>query len=77
MTEHERAKAWRIRRGLSIDDLAELTGYSKVAIYKFEAGYRADENGAKWQHSEWVLQRYRLACAGVAAQLDSGRVFAW
>lgn len=75
--EHERAKAWRISRDLSLDQLSELTGYSKVALYKFEAGYTQAGDGIKYEQSEWVWQRYRMACAGVAAQLDSGRVFAW
>lgn len=76
MNQHERAKAWRLSRDLSIADLAKLTGYSVPAIYKFEAGYRQDER-QKWRHSEWVWQRYRMACSGVEAQLTSGQVFGW
>lgn len=76
MKQNEKAKAWRIGRGLSLDELAKLTGYSVPAIYKFEAGYRQDGR-QHWQHSEWVWQRYRMACAGVDAQLRSGKAFEW
>lgn len=76
MKSNERAKAWRLARGLSHDDLAQLTGYSKIAIYKFEQGYRQDGK-EHWQHSEWVWQRYRMACAGAEAQLRTGKVFEW
>jgi transcriptional regulator with XRE-family HTH domain len=72
---HEKAKAWRERRKLSLDDLSELTGYSVIAIRKFEAGSRNVKKGEA--HSEWVMQRYRIACAGAEAQLKTGRTFEW
>jgi transcriptional regulator with XRE-family HTH domain len=72
---HEKAKAWRERRKLSLDDLSELTGYSVIAIRKFEAGSRNVKKGES--HSEWVMQRYRIACAGAEAQLKTGRTFEW
>ena len=72
---HEQAKAWRLARKLTLDQLAELTGYSVPAIRKFEAGSRNSKAGEG--HSEWTMQRYRMACAGAAAQLRTGRTFEW
>ncbi len=72
---HEQAKAWRLARKLTLDQLAELTGYSVPAIRKFEAGSRNQK--AKEGHSEWTMHRYKMACAGVAAQLRTGKVFEW
>lgn len=75
MKPHEQAKAWRVKRGLSLDQLADLTGYSVPAIRKFEQGARNSK--AREGHSEWTWQRYRMACAGAEAQLRSGREFGW
>jgi transcriptional regulator with XRE-family HTH domain len=75
MKPHEQAKAWRVKRKLTLDQLAELTGYSVPAIRKFEAGSRNKQAGEK--HSEWTIQRYRMACAGAEAQLRTGKEFAW
>lgn len=75
MKPHEAAKAWRLARKLTLDQLAELTGYSVPAIRKFEAGSRNKQAGEG--HSEWTWQRYKMACAGAAAQLRTGRVFEW
>lgn len=73
MKLHEQAKAWRLRRKLTLNQLSELTGYSIPAIYKFEAGARTQGE----QHSEWTWQRYRMACAGAEWQIKSGRAFEW
>jgi transcriptional regulator with XRE-family HTH domain len=73
MKEHEKAKEWRLRRKLSIEQLSELTGYSVPAIYAFERGSR----GAAERHSDWTLQRYRAACSGAERQIKSGRAFEW
>lgn len=73
MKPHEQAKAWRIRRKLSIEQLAELTGYSVPAIYAFERGGR----GAGEAHSEWTMHRYKMACSGAERQIKNGREFAW
>ena len=75
MKPHEQARAWRDKRGLSLDQLSELTGYSVIAIRKFEAGFRHQKNNEG--HSEWVWQRYRMACAGAERQLRSGKAFEW
>jgi transcriptional regulator with XRE-family HTH domain len=75
LKEHECAKAWRERHNLTLENLSELTGYSVVAIRKFETGSRNVKKGE--QHSPWVKQRYRMACAGAEQQLRSGKEFAW
>lgn len=75
MKENQKAKEWRVKHNLSLDQLAELTGYSVPAIRKFEQGARNTKIGEK--HSVWTQQRYRMACAGAAAQLRTGRVFEW
>ena len=73
MKPHESAKAWRLKRKLTLDQLSEMTGYSVPALYKFEAGVR--QVGQK--HSEWTWQRFRMACAAVDAQIRTGRTFEW
>lgn len=66
-------RAWRLKRKLSIQQLSDLTGYSAPAIHAFERGTRnADE-----PHSEWTLQRYKMACSGAERQIKSGRAFEW
>ena len=75
MKPHERSKAWRERRKLTLEQLSDITGYSVIAIRKLEAGMR--NRKAREGHSEWVLQRYLMACAGAEAQLKSGRKFEW
>jgi len=78
-TEHERAKAWREKHGLSVDQLAELTGYGRRAIYWFEHG-QSPPNGTRAKPAKvaaWVWHRYKMICAGVDAQLQSGKEFDW
>ncbi len=69
----EQARSWRERLKLSVQDLADLTGYSIAAIYQFERGI----NGAGAKHSEWSWQRYRLICSAVAHQMRTGKEFEW
>ena len=75
MKPHEHAKAWRIKRNLTVEQLSELTGYSVIAIRKFESGMRHKKNAEG--HSEWVWQRYQMTCAGAERQLRTGRAFEW
>lgn len=79
MTEPQKAKAWREKRDLSIDQLAKLTGYGTRALYWMERG-QAPPNATRSKPakiSEAVWQRYRMVCAGVEAQLHSRRTFKW
>jgi transcriptional regulator with XRE-family HTH domain len=77
MTEHEKARAWREARGLSLAQLAELTGYSPITLRWFEKGLRPPNRGRDRTLAPWVWQRYRMACAGVEKQLRSGKEFQW
>lgn len=68
-----RCRSWREGAKLSVQDLADLTGYSVAAIYQFERGI----NGSGDSHSEWSWQRYRLCCSAIAHQLRTGKEFSW
>lgn len=83
-TEHQKAKEWRKQRGLTLDELANLTGYASITIYWMERGQtppRTYTDGKAPQRSShikaWIWRRYKLACAGVEAQLHQGEVFDW
>ena len=69
----ERARAWRERYKLSVQDLADATGYSYEAVYQYERGLRADGT----ELSAFAWQRYQMACAGVQAQIKTGKKFKW
>jgi DNA-binding XRE family transcriptional regulator len=73
MKPHQQAKAWRRRRGLTQQQLSELTGYTTSMIYKFEAGQMRPGVPA----SEWSWQRYRMVCAAVDFQMRTGKAFEW
>lgn len=80
--EHQRARAWRELHNLTPDQLAELTGYSRQAIYWFERGY-APPRSIRGKHTEdepikpWVWQRYKRACQGVHAELVGQKKWNW
>ena len=81
MNQFERAKRWREKAGLTVEQLAEKTGYSKESIYLFEKGFTyngrtAHDRIKRKPLDENVWHRYRMACAGVAAAL-SGTAFNW
>jgi hypothetical protein len=64
-TEHHKAKFWRLHTvGITIDRLAELTGYSPRSIYLMELG--CDAKGKKIK--PWVWLRYKRACQGAAVE---------
>lgn len=73
MKPHEKAKRWREKLNLKVQDLADMTGYSIEAVYQYERGARAD--GKKL--SDWSWQRYRMACAAAEQQIKTGRAFEW
>lgn len=73
MKQHVQAKQWRVKAGLSVDQLAEMTGFSAEAIWLFERGVR--QNGHELSAYSW--QRYRMACAAAQHQLKTGKVFQW
>lgn len=83
MTEHLKAKRWREKTKLSVAELAEKAGYSIEAVYLFEKGFTYDARGKDGKdkirtkpHDDRAWRRYRMACAGVAAELG-GQRFRW
>ena len=61
MTEHELAKAWRNKSKLTLDQLADLTGYSREAVHLFERG----RNSVGKPHAPHAWRRYKLSCLAV------------
>jgi transcriptional regulator with XRE-family HTH domain len=61
VTEPEKAKAWRRHMGLTMAELAQLTGYSVESIFLFEAGH----NSQGKPHAPHAWRRYKLACMAV------------
>jgi hypothetical protein len=91
VTESERAKRWREKHfGTDIDKLAQLCGFSREAIFLFEKGHAYDPEKKSRPRkgvfpdtkihtrplNERALRRYRMACAGVEAELN-GQKFRW
>lgn len=75
--EHNRARAWRERHGLTQAQLAELTGYSPKSVYWFEQGVTPPlRNGSDRSIREWVWQRWKMACAGAERKIK-GEPFNW
>lgn len=79
MKKHERAKAWRIRRELTIEQLATLTGYGPRAIMWMEQGLSPPSGTSKEARpvASWVWHRFKMMCAGVEAELKTGKKFDW
>lgn len=71
--EHSEARNWRKSRGLTVEQLAEQTGYSREAIYCFERGRMANGTDVP----DWVWRRYKMCCAGVEAEIRRGFTFHW
>lgn len=83
-TQTSKAIDWRKARGLSLDQLAAMTGYSKVTLYWYFRGLtppRTAKHIAGKQKSkaigdaEW--QRFKNICAGIEYQLQQGKQFNW
>jgi DNA-binding XRE family transcriptional regulator len=78
MSEHTRAAAWRKSLGLTQQQLAHAIGFSRETIYWYERGETPPTKGAGSKpQPAWIWRRYKLACAGLAAQLKSGKPFDW
>lgn len=75
MQEHEKARAWRVRLGLSPEELAEHIGYTRMSIYWFERGQTPPNRNAKSGNAAdraikpWVWLRYKRACGDLDAQI--------
>jgi DNA-binding XRE family transcriptional regulator len=78
MSEHIRAKAWRKRRNLSVQDLAKLTGYSAETIWAYERGCMTPgEKLPSRPIPEVVWKRFKSCCAGIDAELKHNFKFRW
>lgn len=63
MEQHEKARAWRETMELSRPHLSYLIGYSVRSIINMELGITS--KGEPVDENAW--NRYRMACAGLAA----------
>ena len=78
MTSHQRARAWRLARGLTVRALSDLTGFSPESIVCFERGTAPRRAGEKRKAvNPHAFHRYRMACAGVEASRHAGGAFDW
>lgn len=83
-SEFARARRWRESLDLDQAELGEQIGYSRMSVYWFEKGKTPPVKNAKYKRpvhdrkiNPWVWHRYKLACAGFAAQLASRKKFDW
>jgi len=70
--EHIKAKKWRLARGLTLDELAHLSGYSKSALSWFERGLSSSGKGPV---DPYAWHRYRRICAAI--EFDRNETFQW
>lgn len=82
MNEYEKAEHWREEKGWSRQQLAEAIGYSALAIYWFERGETPPARNMKTgsesrEIKPWVWRRYKMACAGLEAELKRKKEFDW
>lgn len=77
MDEYTRARAWRESLGLTQQALGHAVGYSRESIVWFERGQTPPSRGkAAGTIAPWIWQRYKMACAGYAAE-RAGKPFHW
>lgn len=77
-TEFARARRWREQLGLDQQAFGEQIGYSRMSVYWFEEGKTPPVKGKTDRKIKpWVWHRYKLACAGLAAQIASRKKFDW
>ena len=74
MKRNEKARAWRLRAGLTVQQLEDLTGYSRESIWMYE---RATPPSDGRKLSDYAWQRYRMACAAADHQIKTGETFEW
>lgn len=68
LTAHERAKQWREKLGLSVDRLADVTGFSRSTIFDMESGFQRTTGKPVEPRA---FQRYRLTCAAINSGAES------
>jgi len=78
-TEIERARNWRAKANLTMNELAALTGYSPSAICKFEQGeFPSSQSGPAHPPPAGAWRRYKMVCLAVDMLLRaSKRVEDW
>ena len=74
--EIERARQWREALGLSVDQLADLTGWCRASIFRFEAGVSFTAGG-KQRIGARAWHRWKLACSGLNALRQHRLGFDW
>ncbi len=79
--EFERAKAWRFRRNLTMEDLSKAIGYSVSLISWMERGQSPPQKGtfAPRPLNPYAWMRYRLLCELVERRLRAPQMksFEW
>ena len=70
LANYNSARMWRHSRGLTREELSELTGYSRTAIQDFEDGKRRGKVGKYAEIDDAAWLRYRLACSALAARVE-------
>jgi hypothetical protein len=72
--ELERAATWRAGCGLTMAQLAELTGYSTSAICRFEQGtVPASQTMGEHPVTPGAWRRYKMVCLAVDMLLRAGK----
>ena len=72
--EIERARKWRDKAGLTMLQLAELTGYSPSAICRFELGtVPASQTMGEHPVTIEAWRRYKMICLAVDMLVRAGK----
>ena len=72
--EIERATLWRSKSGLTMAQLADLTGYSPSAICRFELGtVPASQTMGEHPVTPKAWRRYKMICLAVDMLLRAGK----
>ena len=72
--EIERATLWRSKSGLTMAQLADLTGYSPSAICRFELGtVPASQTMGEHPVTAKAWQRYKMVCLAVDMLVRAGK----
>lgn len=72
--EIERAQKWRDKAGLTMTDLAALTGYSPSAICRFELGtVPASQTMGEHPVTLKAWRRYKMICLAVDMLVRAGK----
>jgi transcriptional regulator with XRE-family HTH domain len=73
MNEQDRARKWRESLELTQRELGDSLGWTREAICMFECNITS----SGLEVSDWAWKRYKMACAGLDAQLKGDKKFNW